>query len=214
MIKIAIADETRMMRKGLRRILEREPGIFVAGEAKDSAEALAHARRSDIDVLLLDLSMPGSGIEMVRRIHADAPGLGILILTMHDERNYAERAIRAGALGYLTKQNFTVDLTQAIRRIASGRPYITPNVAELFALSLSPVNAAAPHATLSDRELQVFTLLAAGDSLSVIADRLCLSVKTTSTHKARIMEKMALRNLSELAQQALSKNLIAPAFAA
>lgn len=211
MIRILIADDHTIMREGLKRILEDEPGIAVVAEAVDGLDALQKVRAGGLDLIVLDLSMPGrSGVDLIRQIKETAAKLPILILTMHEEEQYAVRAIRAGASGYLTKESAGLELVNAIRRIASGRPYISTAVAEQLAMNLMPEQVALPHAMLSDREFQVFQLLVSGKTLTEIADGLFLSVKTVSTHKTRILVKMRMKNLTELVQYAVEHQLIAP----
>ena len=210
MIRILIADDHTIMREGLKRILEGEENILIAAEAVDGLDALQKLRVGGIDLILLDLSMPGrSGVDLIRQMKEEFPKLPILILTMHEEEQYAVRAIRAGASGYLTKESAGLELVNAIRRIASGRPYISTAVAEQLAMNLMPEQVALPHTTLSDREFQVLQLLLSGKTLTEIADGLFLSVKTVSTHKTRILVKMRMKNLTELVQYAVEHQLIA-----
>jgi DNA-binding NarL/FixJ family response regulator len=170
---------------------------------------LAAVRAGGFDVLLLDLSMPGrSGIDLLRQVKAERPELRVLVLSMHDEQQYAVRAIRAGASGYLTKDTAAAQLVAALRKIAGGALFITPAVAEALALQLQSPSAELAHQRLTDREHQIFLLLAAGESVSAIAERLHLSVKTVSTHKTRILEKLAVGSLAELVRYAVAHRLI------
>ena len=197
------------MREGLRRILATDPEFTVAGEAKDGHEALAAVRAGGFDVLLLDLSMPGrGGIELVRQVKVQRPQLQVLVLSMHDEQQFAERAIRAGASGYLTKDTAATQLVAALHKIAGGGLFITPAVAEALAMRLQGPADELPHKRLSDREHEVFLLLVAGQSLTGIAQRLHLSVKTVSTHKTHIFEKMKLGSVAELVRYALAHGLL------
>lgn len=206
--RVLIADDHAIVREGLRRILATDPDFVVLGEAKDGHEVAAAARAGGFDVLLLDLSMPGrSGIELVRQVKAERPEVRVLVLSMFDEQQYAERAIRAGASGYLTKDTASTQLLAALRKIASGGLFITPAVAEALAVGLQTADREFPHKRLSDREYEVFLLLAAGDSLTAIAQRLHLSVKTVSTHKTNILEKMKLGSLAELVRYAIAHDL-------
>ncbi len=210
MIRLLIADDHTIMREGLKRILEGEINIQIVAEAVDGLDALQKIRAGGIDMVLLDLSMPGrSGVDLIRQIREEMPKLPILILTMHEEEQYAVRAIRAGANGYLTKESAGLELVNAIHRIASGRPYISIAVAEQLAMNLMPVDVKLPHTTLSDREFEIFQLLVQGKTLTEIADGLFLSVKTVSTHKTRILVKMRMKNLTELVQYAVQHQLIA-----
>jgi DNA-binding NarL/FixJ family response regulator len=206
--RVLIADDHALVREGLRRILAADPDIAVLGEAKDGHEVLAAMRNAAFDVLLLDLSMPGrSGIDLLRQVKAERPELRVLVLSMFDEQQYAERAIRAGAAGYLTKDTASTQLLAALRKVASGGLFITPAVAEALAAGLQSPDRELPHKRLSDREYEVFLRLAAGDSLTAIAQRLHLSVKTVSTHKTNILEKMKLGSLAELVRYAVAHDL-------
>ncbi len=209
MIRILIADDHTIMREGLKRILEGIEDIEVVGEAIDGHDTLAKARLGNFDVLLMDLSMPGrSGVDLIRQIKDEMPKLPILILTMHEEEQYAVRAIRAGARGYLTKESAGTQLVTALRKVASGRPYISIEVAEQLAMSAMPADSDLPHTSLSDREFEVFSHLVAGKSITEIAELLHLSVKTVSTHKTRIMLKMERNTLSDLVQYAIAHKLL------
>ena len=197
------------MREGLKQLLLAASDLEIAGEARDGHEVLERVRNSDFDVLLLDMSMPGkSGMELIRQVKGEKPKLRILVLSMHAEHQYAVRAIKAGASGYLTKDSASRELVSAIRKVAGGGAYISPEVAEALALGAMPQAEGPPHATLSDREYQVFRMLAAGKSVSDIAAELNLSAKTVSTHKARLMEKMALDNQAELVRYAIKHRLV------
>jgi DNA-binding NarL/FixJ family response regulator len=208
-IRLLIADDHTIMREGLKRILEGATDINVAGEAVNGFETLTQIRKGGFDQVLLDLSMPGrNGVDLIRQIRLEAPKLPILVLTMHDEEQYAVRTMHAGAQGYVTKESAGVELVNAIRQVASGRPYITMKVAEQLALNVMPANNDLPHKRLTERESEIFNLLAQGKSISSIAVALHLSVKTVSTHKANILNKMGLNSISEIVQYALSHNLI------
>ncbi|HEX8614119.1 MAG TPA: response regulator transcription factor [Telluria sp.] len=209
MIRVVIADGQRLMREGLNRLVSAQPEFEVIGEAANEAEVLSHVRRGGFDVLMMDLSMPGRcGIDLVRRVRSASPRLGILILTMHDEQRYAAHAISAGAQGYLTKENAVAEVIRAIARIATGRPYISQQVAEELALSMMPARKGALHAALSNRERQVFSCIVAGDTLTAVAAALNVSVKTISSHKARILQKMGMSSVSELVQYAIANGLL------
>jgi DNA-binding NarL/FixJ family response regulator len=180
----------------------------VAGEAANGQEVLALVRAQDFDVAVLDMSMPGrSGIELIKQVKSEKPKLRLLVLSMHSEQQYAVRALKAGASGYLTKDSATDQLVAAIRRIAAGGAYVSPETAERLAVGAISGNDAAPHTLLSDREFQVFQLIVAGTSITEIGHQLSLSVKTVSTHKTHIMEKMNLANQAELIRYALENNL-------
>jgi DNA-binding NarL/FixJ family response regulator len=209
MIRIVLADDHTIVREGLKQLLAADGQIAIVGEAQDGHEALARVRELEFDVLLLDMSMPGkSGIELIKQVHAEKPKLRILILSMHEEHQYAVRAIRAGASGYITKESASRQLVAAIRKVAGGGAFISSEVAEQLALGAMPGAPVKPHETLSDREFQVFRMIAEGRSVTEIAERLNLSVKTVSTHKANILQKMNMSNANELIRYALTHRLI------
>ena len=211
MIRIVIADDHTLMREGLKRIFEGNDEITVVGEAIDGFSVINLVRKGGFDLLLLDLSMPGrSGIDLIRQIRTEAPKLPILVLTMYEEEQYAVRSIRAGAQGYLTKESAGDQLVNAIRKVASGRPYISMEVAEQLALGIMTPEKEMPHKQLSDREYEVFNMLAKGKSITEIGTELHLSVKTVSTHKSRILAKMGMHSLAEIVQYAMTHNLLAP----
>jgi DNA-binding NarL/FixJ family response regulator len=211
MIRIVIADDHAIVREGLKRIVASAQDMEVLAEAADGTEVLQRVREAEFDVLVLDLSMPGrSGMELIRLVKAQQPRLRILVLSMHQELQYAVRAIKSGANGYLTKESAPAQLVLALRKIASGGAYISAEVAEQLALGAMPGSTAATHESLSAREFEVFRLLAAGTSVTDIAARLNVSVKTASTHKANLMHKMALQNQSELVRYAIRNGLADP----
>ena len=211
MIRIVIADDHTLMREGLKRIFEGNDEITVVGEAIDGFSVISQVRKGGFDMLLLDLSMPGrSGIDLIRQIRTEAPKLPILVLTMYEEEQYAVRSIRAGAQGYLPKESAGDQLVNAIKKVASGRPYISMEVAEQLALGIMTPEKEMPHTQLSDREFEVFNLLASGKSITDIGAQLHLSVKTVSTHKSRILTKMGMHSLAEIVQYAVTQNLLAP----
>jgi len=196
--RILIADDHAIVRDGLRRSPLRPQLRFPA-----------RAREGGFDLLLLDMSMPGkNGIELIKWVKAARPELAVLVLSMHQEEQYAVRAIRAGAAGYVTKESASVLLVAAIHKVADGGLYISPGVAEQLALTLRPQATDLPHQSLSDREYEVFGLLVNGDTVSDIAVRLHLSGKTVSTHKARILEKMGVDSVAGLVRYAMAHNLI------
>lgn len=210
MIRVIIADDHTIVREGLKQMLLSAGDFDVVGEARDGHEVLQQVRRNDFDVLLLDMSMPGkSGTELIRQVKAEKPKLRILVLSMHQEHQYAVRAIKAGASGYLTKDSASAQLVTAIRKVSSGGAFISAEVAEALALSAMPQSDGPPHAALSDREYQVFQMLVAGTTVSDIATELNLSAKTVSTHKARLLEKLGVANQTELIHYALKYRLIA-----
>jgi DNA-binding NarL/FixJ family response regulator len=209
MIRIVIADDHAIVREGLKRLLAGAADMTVTGEAMNGGEVMQRVRDDSFEVLLLDLSMPGkSGIELIKQVHDEKPALRILVFSMHEETQYAVRALKAGAAGYLTKESASEQLLAAIRKVAAGGAHISAAVAEQLAQGVIPRSDAAPHTTLSNREYQVFEMLAAGASVSEIAQRLNLSVKTVSTHKAHVMQKMSLANPSELVRYAINHRLL------
>ena len=211
MIRIVIADDHAIVREGLKRIVSSVNGLQVVGEAANGTEVMQRVRESEFDVLVLDLSMPGrSGMELIKLVRSEKPKVRILVLSMHQELQYAVRAIKSGASGYLTKESAPGQLEQAIRKIAAGGAFISAEVAEQLALSAMPGCTSAPHESLSNREFEVFRLIAAGVSVTDIATRLKLSVKTISTHKANLMQKMGLQNQSELIRYAIKHGVSEP----
>lgn len=208
MIRLVIADDHAIVREGLKRLVGGAAGVELVGEAADGTEVMREVREKEFDVLVLDLSMPGrSGMELIKLVKAEKPKLRILVLSMHQELQYAVRAIKSGASGYLTKESAPAELEQAIRKIAGGGAYVTAEVAEQLALGAMPGSQGHPHESLSDREFEVFRMLAAGVSVTDIGGRLKLSVKTVSTHKANLMQKMGLANQSELIRYAIKHGL-------
>lgn len=209
MIRVAIVDDHAIVRAGLRQFLEEHIDIKVAGEAATGREAQELVRKGGIDVMLMDLSMPDqSGIDVLGAIKARAPEIGILILSGYPEEHYATSLLKQGASGYLNKECEPQEIVTAVRTIARGRRYITPAVAELLADQLGGDVEKAPHELLSERELQVFLRLAKGETIGHIADSLALSVKTVSTYRTRVMEKMRLESNSDLTYYALKNGLI------
>ncbi len=209
MIRIVIADDHTIVREGLKQLLGAAGDIEVAGEARDGHEVMKCVRELDFDLLLLDMSMPGkSGIELIKLVKAEKPKLRVLVLSMHEEHQYAVRAIRAGASGYLTKESASGQLVAAIRKVATGGAFISAGVAEQLALGAMPDAQGPLHGALSDREFQVFRMLAEGKSISDIAERLSLSVKTVSTHKANILHKMNMATSGDLIRYAIAHRLV------
>jgi DNA-binding NarL/FixJ family response regulator len=209
MIRIVIADDHAIVREGLKRIVGDADDMQIVAEAGDGNEVLKIVRAQEFDVLVQDLSMPGrSGMELIKLVKAERPKLRILVLSMHEELQYAVRSIKSGASGYLTKESAPAQLVQAIRKIAGGGAFVSSEVAEQLALGAMPGGAqAAPHEVLTDREFEVFRHLVAGVSVTDLAARLNLSVKTVSTHKANLMQKLGLHNQSELVRYAMRHGL-------
>lgn len=209
MIRIGIVDDHAIVRAGLRQYLSDHVDLAVVGEAADGREALELVRRGELDVLVMDLSMPGQGgVDALTAIRARAPALPILILSGLPEAHYATPLLRQGASGYLNKDCEPEEIVKAIRTVARGRKYITPEVAELLADTLGAPDARPPHEQLSEREFQVFLRLAGGESVGALAESLSLSVKTVSTYRTRVLEKMKLSSNSDLTYYALKNGLI------
>ena len=209
MIKIGIVDDHAIVRAGLRQFFSDHVDLRVVGEAGSGREAIDLIRAEEIDVLIMDLAMPGqSGLDALAMIRAKAPDMGILILSGYPEEQYALNLIRKGASGYLNKECDPADIVNAIRTIALGRRHITPAVAELLAQQLTRKGDVPAHAQLSEREFQVFLKLAKGETAGDIAKSLSLSVKTVSTYRTRLMEKMGLASNSDLTYYALKNKLI------
>jgi DNA-binding NarL/FixJ family response regulator len=203
-IRVLIADDHEIVRDGLKRILAAHADLDVAAEAASGDEALALVKAADYDVALLDMSMPGlSGMDLIKRLRIEKPKLRLLVLSMHGEQQYAARALKAGAAGYLNKDSAADSLVHAIRKVAAGGVHIT----EAAAASLV-AGEKAPHQALSDREFEVLRLLVEGLGPTDIADKLHLSVKTVSTHKTRILEKLRVGSTAELVRYALDNKLI------
>ena len=209
MIKVLIVDDHAIVRQGLKRILAETPDMTVAGEAENGVEALKKTREGEWDVILLDVSMPGkNGVDTLKQIMGENRGGKVLILSMYPEDQYAVRLLKAGAAGYMTKETAPWELVEAIRKVAQGRKYISPALAELLLLELDIDAEKQPHERLSDREYQVFRMLGSGRTASEIASLMSLSVKTISTHRAHILEKMKLKNNAELTLYAIQNGLL------
>ena len=209
MIRILLADDHAIIRDGLRQIFAETGDLQVAGEAASGHEVLARVREADWDILLLDLSMPGkSGLELIKQIKTEKPRLPILVLSMHEPEQYAQRALRAGAAGYLNKDSAAAELVEAVRRVAAGGRYISAALAQLLAEQIGMDAAREPHERLSGREFQVFRLLAAGSTVGEIAERLHLSVNTVSTYRSRVLEKLGAANNAELMRYAAERRLV------
>ena len=209
MIRILIADDHTIVREGLKQILAETPDMVVADEARNGQEVLAKVGNKEYDVVLLDISMPGrSGLDILKQLKGERPKLPILILSMYSEEQYAMRALRAGASGYMTKESAPDELIVAIRKVSEGRKYVTPSLAEKLAISLELGEEKAPHELLSDREYQVMCMVASGKTIKEIADELSLSVKTISTYRSRILEKLSLKTNAAITHYAVQNRLV------
>ncbi len=207
-LRVLIGDDHAVVRRGLKTILEEAPDIRVEGEAADAHEAVDKARKQPWDLVILDMSMPGKGgLEVLKEIKAEKPRLPVLMLSVHPEDQYAVRALKAGASGYLTKEMAPEQLVQAVRRVASGRKYVSASLAEKLAYDLESPTDRLPHELLSDREYQVLCLIASGKTATEISRQLALSVKTVSTYRRRLLDKMRLKNNAELTRYAISHGL-------
>lgn len=209
MIRIVIVDDHAIVRTGLRQYFSEQVDLRVTGEASNGREALELVRGGDVDVILMDLSMPDqSGVDALAAIKAREPQLPVLILSGFPETHYAVTLLKQGASGYLNKECDPEEIVTAIRTVARGRRYITPGVAELLADGLAGGQDQAPHAQLSERELQVFLRLAKGETIGHMAESMSLSVKTVSTYRSRVLEKLKLGSNSDLTYYALKNGLI------
>ncbi len=209
--RVLLADDHAIIRDGLKQILADTEDLLVAGEAANGLEVMQQVREHDWDLLVLDISMPGrSGLDLIHMIKDEKPELPILILSMHHEEQYAVRAIQAGASGYLTKESDGELLLAAIRRVVAGGVHISDKAAQLMVRGIQPANKALSHNLLSDREYQVFNLLVMGRGLTEIGSELSLSVKTISTHKTHILQKLNLTNTAELIRYAIAHHLAEP----
>lgn len=207
-MKVLLADDHAIIRDGLKQILSDTDDLVVAGEAASGLDVMQKVRERDWDVLVLDISMPGrNGLELIRMVKEERPELPVLILSMHQEEQYAVRALKAGAQGYITKESDSELLVAAIRRVAKGGVHISDKVAQLMVRGIRPTEKPQPHNLLSDREYQVFNMLVMGRSLTEIGAELSLSVKTISTHKTHILQKMNLASTAELIRYAVAHNL-------
>ena len=208
MIRVLIADDHAIVRHGLKQILAETDDLIVAGEAETGFQAIKMARLDSFDVVLLDISLPDrNGIEVLGQIKKTQPKLSVLMLSMHTEHEFAVRALKAGASGYLNKQSAPAQLVTAIRQVSAGRKYISAALAEALANSLSGDAEQPLHELLSDREFQTLRMIASGKSLSAISEELSLSPKTISVYRARLLEKLDLRNNSDLTRYAIKNKL-------
>jgi len=209
MLKILIADDHPVVRQGLKQILSEEPDMAVLGEAQNSQEVLELVRKQDWDIVILDITMPGrGGLDVLKELKHERPKLPVLILSVPPEDQYAVRALKAHASGYMTKDSAPDELVNAIRKILRGGKYISPALGEKLAVYLETETEKPLHETLSDREYQVMLMIASGKTVSEIAEELSLSVKTIDTYRARILEKMRMKNHAELMHYAIKHGLV------
>jgi DNA-binding NarL/FixJ family response regulator len=209
MIKILVVDDHAIVRDGLKRILVDTPDIVVADEANNGEEVINKVGNNHYDLVLLDISLPGrDGLDVLKQLKCTNPKIPILILSMYPEEHYAVRSLRAGASGYLTKQSSSDELVGAIRKVAQGRRYITPSLAEKLAFDLGVDVRKLPHEKLSDREYQVMCMFGSGKTVKEIAEILSLSIRTISTHRAHILNKMEMKNNAQLTYYAIKNALV------
>ena len=209
MIKILVADDHAIVREGLKQIVRETSDMEVAGEAADGRQVFQMVANDDWDVVLLDIGMPGkSGMDILKELKAEKPALPVLMLSMYPEEQYAVRALKAGASGYLTKESVPDELINAIRKVSAGGKYVSSSLAEKLAYDLEADAEKPLHETLSDREYQVMSMIAQGDTIKDIAEELCLSIKTISTYRSRILEKMRMKNNAELMHYAIKHKLV------
>lgn len=209
MIRIVIADDHAVVRRGLKEILADESDMEIGAEAATAHELLDLVRKHPWDAVVLDISLPGrSGLEVLAELKQEQPTLPVLVHTMHPEDQFAVRALRAGAAGYLTKDSAPTELVKALRKIVAGGKYVSASLAEKLAASMDVKAVEVPHQILSDREFEVFRLIASGTTVSEIAEQLSLSVKTVSTYRGRILEKMKMKNNADLMRYALQHKVV------
>lgn len=209
MINVLVVDDHALIRKGMKQILDDTCDIRITGEAESGLQAIKMVRENKYDLVLLDITLPDKyGIDVLRQLKLQCPGLPVLILSMHPDDQYAMRSIRAGASGYMNKQSAPSQLVTAIRHVASGRKYISSELAEQLANEMTNENQEVTHKILSNREYQTLCLMAAGKSLSEMADIMSLSAKTVSVYRARMLEKMKLKNNAEAVRYAIDHHLI------
>jgi two-component system invasion response regulator UvrY len=209
MLKIIIADDHPIVRAGMKQIISEASDLMVADEASDGRQLLSKIRKENFDVVILDISMPHmDGLDVLKQLKIEMPKLPVIVLSIHPEDQYALRVLKAGASGYVTKVSAPDELINAIRKVCRGGKYISPSIAEKLAFQLDANFEEMPHEALSDRDYQVLCLLASGKTVTDIADELALSVKTVSTYRARILEKMNMKNNAELIHYAVQNSLV------
>ncbi len=210
MIRVLIVDDHPVVRKGLQQILAEDPDIGAAEEAENAAQMLRMVGEGQWDIVVLDITLPDrSGLEALKDLKAMRPQLPVLILSMHPEDQYALRVLKAGAAGYMNKDSASDELVNAVRKVVAGGRYVSPTMAERLAALVGEDHERLPHETLSDREYQVMCMLASGKRLKEVGEELCISAKTVSTYRARVLEKMGMSNNAELTYYAVKNGLIA-----
>lgn len=208
-MKILIADDHAVVREGLKQILSESSEMVVTAEASSGPEVLEEIGKDDFDLVVLDIAMPGrGGLDILKEIKNKKPRLPVLILSMYPEEQYAVRVLKAGASGYMTKESAPHELVKAIQQISKGKKYVSPSLAEKLALDLEITTGRPPHESLSDREYQVMCMIASGKTLKEIAEQLSLSIKTISTYRSRILEKMNMKSNAELTHHAIKNRLV------
>jgi two-component system, NarL family, invasion response regulator UvrY len=209
MIRVLIADDHTVVRQGLKQILSDDPQLSVVGEAADGNEVLTALETLSVDALVLDITMPGrNGLDVLKEVKRKRPGLPVLVLSMHPEDQFAIRILRAGAAGYITKESAPEELVGALRKVCSGGKYVSPQLAEKLAVFIGDETTRPPHEKLSDREFEVLRMLALGKTVTEVAEELLLSVKTVSTYRSRVLEKMKMTSNADLTRYALQNELI------
>jgi two-component system, NarL family, invasion response regulator UvrY len=209
MINILIADDHELIREGLKKILKKEPDMQVLGEARNAQETFEQVKDRKLNIVLLDISMPGlSGLDVLTELRQNYPKLPILILSMHPEDRFAVRALRAGAAGYVTKDSAVGELVQAIRKVVTGAKYVSIRLAEKLAEQVEKGDEKLPHEKLSDREFQIMRMIAEGKKISEIAEELTLSISTVNTYRTRILKKMFMETNVDITRYAIENHLI------
>lgn len=209
MIRVLIADDHAVVRRGVAQILDEAPDMVVAGEANTGREALRKIRENTYDVLVLDIAMPdGMGMDVLAQLNGIANAPAVLILSIYPEKQYAIRALKAGASGYLTKDSAPYELIEAVRQVAAGGRFVSRSLAEALAAELAGNERSEPHQVLSDREFQVLKMLATGMTISAIGEELALSVKTISTYRSRILDKLGMHSTAQIIRYAVEHHLV------
>ncbi len=208
MKRVLVADDHPVVRQGIKRILSEEPDVSAIGEAQSAADVLRLIRQQEWDLVILDISMPGGGLDALKQIVHERPRVPVLVLSVHPEDQYAVRVLKAGAAGYLTKDTPPDELKKAVRKVMQGGKFVSATLAEKLASGLGRAGVGPDHETLSDREYQVLCMIASGKTVSEIGRELALSVKTISTYRARVLKKLALRNNTELARYGIQHQLV------